>query len=172
MTSTHKAIIVSCVLTLIVILILIYPGIHKHALSIRCAQSLRCLWSACILYIKNGKMPPFPPSLQEVVKKINEHSFLICPSAKYLGVHINDESDYIYVDWSLVNVEQNADMAKYPLIYDRKLANHQGKGINIVMVDGSTMWDENADWLRNFSFQHLAYRLQLPYDIPALPIEP
>lgn len=172
MTCTHKAIIVSCVLISIAILIFIYPSIHKHALSIRCAQTLRCCWSACKLYNQSGEIPSFPPSLQEAVNKINEPSLLVCPNAEYLGVHINGESDYIYVNWSLANVEQNADMAKFPLIYDSKLANHDGKGINIIMIDESTMWDENADWLRSFSFQHPAYNLQLPYDIPAWPTEP
>jgi len=71
-------------------------------------------------------------------------------------------SDYIYVPWT-----NGFDApAHYPLIYDRKLANHGGKGINVFTVRGEPLWDGNAEWLQKFAREHPDLDIPLPDDLP------
>ena len=61
-------------------------------------------------------------------------------------------------------------------MYDRRLSNHGGKGINVLLVDvvnayegirGPTFWfwDEDAKWLREFARGHPDVKIPLPEDL-------
>jgi prepilin-type processing-associated H-X9-DG protein len=75
---------------------------------------------------------------------------------------LESRTGYHYVDWSRWFGRTNVVPAFYPLIYDLSIHNHDGRGINIVFVDGSIIWDEGAKTLRDFSFKHPEYKLPLP----------
>lgn len=47
-------------------------------------------------------------------------------------------------------------------MYDRHLSNHNGKGINILMVDGTVKWDPKAEWLKKFISDHKDLNLPTP----------
>jgi prepilin-type processing-associated H-X9-DG protein len=54
------------------------------------------------------------------------------------------------------------DDGGYPVMYDCSLENHHGRGINILMLDGSVRWDPGAAWLRQFASQHPEFSIALP----------
>lgn len=75
-------------------------------------------------------------------------------------------SDYTYVYWPSGRTGTPPD---YPLMYDRRLSNHQGKGINIVTVGKKVFWDRNSKWLRKFAQGHPEFNIPLPEDLVLLP---
>ena len=90
----------------------------------------------------------FPPDLKTAFWESEMHLapdspssaiFLKCPgSGTKQGLLIDAEEwqDYIYINWSLYYGAQPVP-PDYPLIYDRRLSNHDGKGINVVSVEGA-----------------------------------
>ena len=128
-----------------------------------CKQQLRSLWSAIALY-RSDHNNQWPPNLQSLDKDILDH-LLTCPGANAGAVQVTNvvgESDYFYVDWAKLPQEPGTVSGKYPLIYDRRLANHDGQGINVLMVDGSVEWDSNAEWLKKFKVEHPDAKLSMP----------
>ena len=89
---------------------------------------------------------------------------LRCPGM--VGASTNGDlasrTGYYYVDWSEWFGPTNTAPASYPLIYDRYLRNHAGRGVNIVSVDGTISWDEGARALHDFVAKHPEYKLPLP----------
>lgn len=73
-----------------------------------------------------------------------------------------NNKDYFFVDWSKQPELLEKLPSKRPLMYDRRLSNHDGRGINILMVDGSIEWDSNAEWLKKFAAQYPNVKLPLP----------
>lgn len=65
-----------------------------------------------------------------------------------------DNGNYFFMDWSKLPDGPGTSPGKYPLMYDRRLSNHNGRGINILMVDGTIEWDANAEWLKKFAAEH------------------
>jgi len=90
--------------------------------------------------------------------------FLHCPGSKTKPGLLSDADewqDYIYIDWSrYYGAEKVPD--DYPLIYDRRLSNHDGKGINVVTVGGEVYWDPDAGKLCSFALRHPEYEVPLP----------
>lgn len=126
-----------------------------------CKQQLRSVWVAIELYRQNHTNQ-FPPNLEGLNREMGGHLPLACPGAETnLLQSIKDgKIDYFYVDWSELSSATN--VATYPLIYDRRLANHEGRGINILTVDGSAKWDSNAEWLKKFAAEHPDAKLPMP----------
>lgn len=89
---------------------------------------------------------------------------------KDLSLATADEwMDYIYVYWP----DGTNTPGDYPVMYDRRLSNHGGKGINILKVSGTrerkgapgtVVWDQEAAWLKQFALQHPEYTIRLPDD--------
>ena len=79
-----------------------------------------------------------------------------------VGVETGDNGDYVFLDWSKQSNGFEKLPSKRPLKYDRRLSNHIGRGINILMVDGSVEWDSNAEWLKKFAAEHPSIKLPLP----------
>lgn len=73
-----------------------------------------------------------------------------------------DSGDYFFVDWSKQPEAIEKLPGKRPLTYDRRLSNHDGRGINILMADGSVEWDSNAEWLKKFAAEHPNAKLPMP----------
>ena len=74
----------------------------------------------------------------------------------------NYKHDYYCIDWQ--KLPHNADMPlnQYPLAYDRRMSNHNNRGINILMVGGTVEWDSNVEWLKKFSADHPNAKLPMP----------
>jgi len=92
-------------------------------------------------------------------------SLLTCPgTGKPAPPSSPEQSDYIYIDWSLYFKDARKIPDDYPLAYDRRLSNHSGKGINIVFIGNPkhVMWDKNAQWLKQFTKEHPNYKIPIP----------
>lgn len=76
--------------------------------------------------------------------------------------NIEDWMSYVYIDWSPY-FGAKAPPYYYPLFYDKSMANHAGRGINILRC-GSVwiFWDENAQWLKAFAAEHPEYEIVIP----------
>jgi prepilin-type processing-associated H-X9-DG protein len=124
-----------------------------------CKQQLRSVWSAVALY-RYDHTNQWPSTLESLDKDMVGR-LLKCPGAKANSAAVS-QSDYFYVDWSKIRLDPNAPSGKYPLMYDRHASNHEGRGINVLMVDGSVEWDSNGDWLRKFAADHPDAKVPMP----------
>ena len=86
---------------------------------------------------------------------------LSCPGAHSHGKAPQDLSDYTYINWQRL-LGAKAVPGAYPLIYDRKLSNHLGLGINVMTTNGRCFWDFRAHWLKSFISKHPEYHLSFP----------
>ena len=90
------------------------------------------------------------------------------------GTSIDDWMDYFYVYWP----EGIKTPGHYPILYDRRLSYHKGKGINVCHVNVVVSfadypvasgpwitWDENAEWLTKFARDHPELDIPLPEDL-------
>jgi prepilin-type processing-associated H-X9-DG protein len=124
-----------------------------------CRQQLRSLWSAVTLY-RQDHTNQWPETLESLDRKMVGR-LLACPGVK-TNSDPGGQSDYIYVDWSKPPHDPKPTAGQYPLLYDRHTGNHEGHGINVLMVDGSVMWDSNAQWLKKFDVVHPNAKLPIP----------
>ncbi len=86
-----------------------------------------------------------------------------CPSVKQAATTGGDAitaMGYYYVDWSKWYGTNDAP-EDYPILYDRRLQNHHGQGINIVLLNGTVFWDAKAEWFLDFVKKHPDYGLIL-----------
>jgi len=124
-----------------------------------CRQQLRSLWCIIMFYQDdNGKR--WPPDIY-CLTNYTEARLLFCPGVG-TNFNFNKRTDYFYIDWSKLPHKNDPDFAKYPLMYDRNISNHNNRGINILMVDGTVKWDSNAKWLKKFASEHQDLCLPLP----------
>ena len=79
-----------------------------------------------------------------------------------VGLGTGDNENYFSMDWSKLPDGPGTSHHKYPLMYDRRMSNHDGRGINILMTDGSIEWDSNAEWLKEFAAEHPNAKLPIP----------
>lgn len=87
---------------------------------------------------------------------------LTCPGVQqFRSANRESEGDYTYINWSLI-LGTNRVPDDYPLAYDKRLSNHSGMGINVVLVHGFAFWDFRAHWLKRFAAEHPKYHLPLP----------
>ena len=124
-----------------------------------CRNQLSCIGFAIRLYRQDhsGSCPSNLENLEDIAYGLSK-PILHCPGASSQKRTLGEsphEDDYVYVYWP----QLLPDMPKtlpggYPIVYDAKLSNHKGKGINILLVDGSVMWDERARWLTHFAAEH------------------
>jgi hypothetical protein len=82
-----------------------------------------------------------------------------CPA-----VHGGQKPDYVYINWSQIldTTETDWRSGEYPLFYDRRMSNHKGRGINVVLTNGYVFWDSNAKWLKEFAAKHPTLEIPLP----------
>jgi hypothetical protein len=151
---------------------------RERARRIDCLSTLRSTGWALGLYCEdhNGTLPKNFSLMSNLVTTTRLY---VCPwDSKTPGswTNITDWMDYLYVPWpSVTGVYTN-----YPLMYDRRLSNHGGKGINILLVEGAVhpssprypetfhgqfFWDEGAKWLQKFAKEHPDLTVPLPEDL-------
>lgn len=124
-----------------------------------CKQQLRSLWSAIELY-RHDHSNQWPPNLESLDKDMVGR-LLTCPGVK-TNSGPGGQSDYLYLDWSKLLDGPGTSPGKWPLMYDRRMSNHDGRGVNVLMVDGSVEWDSNAEWLKKFAAEHPNAKLPMP----------
>jgi hypothetical protein len=97
----------------------------------------------------------------------NGSIILSCPGVKsryIVFTNADSDSDYIYINWEQY-LGTNPPSTPYPVVYDRRLKNHWGFGINIGTFDAQgfhVFWDYRANWLRKFAADHPDYKIVLP----------
>ncbi len=170
----------------VVVLLLLGVGItwirRERELLIRaiCVSVLRSTGSVLGMYCEdyNGNLPG-DFSLMGTHNYLSNASLYIWPrDSRKTGdwKNIKEWMDYIYIPWP----STTEAYAKYPLMYDRCLSNHGGKGVNVLLVEqvvhpavppspesfhGQFFWDEGAQWLQKFAEEHPEYNIPLPEDL-------
>jgi hypothetical protein len=89
---------------------------------------------------------------------------LVCPGSNTRDLTFANaiqQSDYVYLNWAAL-LGTNSIPGNYPLLYDKRMNNHCGIGINIQPVAGRRFWDFRARWLRRFAAEHPQYDIPLP----------
>lgn len=152
---------------LIIIIVVAVPFIRFRCQRDSCVSMLRVTWCSIHMYQmdNNGFYPSriteLGPAGRTCYGSIMKE--FICPaSGRQPGnpTNIDEWMDYIYIPWS---TGANT-LPDYPLMYDRRLSNHQGKGINLLFMDGSVIWDKDAKELKAFAAKHPEFQIPLPED--------
>ena len=149
--------------------------IDRGALGQRmhCRSQLGAVGAAITMYVVDHD-GAFPIDIASFASHYaNNPKIYVCPGSKTeLGTMTNVDKwmDYIYLYWP----EGKATPEHYPLMYDRRLANHGGCGINILLVGAGgnpkrepdmCFWDKNAQWLKKFAEEHPDLKVPLPEDM-------
>lgn len=163
MTKSTKRVTLTLAVLVVAIAAAI-PTLRERGRIMRCQSNQHCFPCAFIMYAQdhNGA---FPPNVQELRAYADCPSLLICPSSGNRAPadlrNVTNWLDYIYVYWPAgTNMR-----GEYPLLFDRRLSYHGGKGVNVTFVDGSTIWDEKANHLREFARKHPELGIPLPEDL-------
>jgi hypothetical protein len=101
--------------------------------------------------------------------KLHTHP-LLCPASNTKPGSQADASqwaDYTYINWSKWYEGTNRPPGWYPMAYDRRMANHGGRAIYIIKVDGTVIWDAGGHWLKEFARNYPMYELTLPEESAA-----
>ena len=143
----------------------------------QCLSTLRSTGCTIKMY-RNDYNGELPPNLSLMKDLISDKAF-ICPwdhKTPEEWSNITEWMDYVYLPWPSVK----GKYANYPLMYDRHMANHNGKGICILLVDGAVrptapphpktyhgqfFWDEDAQWLQKFAREHPECNIPLPKNL-------
>jgi len=88
----------------------------------------------------------------------------LCPAVQSLADPKRAGSfGYTYLDWSSRQFARIEDVpGDYPLVYDNAYSNHLNRGIYVLKVDGSVIWDAGGAWLLEFSHTHPEYHIVVP----------
>ncbi len=137
----------------------------------RCARSLANLCSVITLYrtkFGDDRLLPSHLTCEGMLHILAWPELcMICPGTgrdvPQGTISTDDDVDYLYINWSVWYKDTDVEALRdYPLVYDRRLSNHGGKGINVGCMDGSTFWDAGAVWLRDFAKKHPEYEIPMP----------
>jgi prepilin-type processing-associated H-X9-DG protein len=154
--SRRSKIIVSVVGAAITAMIFYHMFGAPIADRVVCRNQLSCL-GFVIRFYRDTHSGSYPSKLEDIEKGLL-NGLLHCPGPPSQTQTIGKsphENDYVYVYWpQLLSDSAKTLPGGYPIVYDAKLSNHNGKGINILLVDGSVIWDERARWLTHFAVEH------------------
>jgi hypothetical protein len=139
-----------------------------------CIHKLNCCFpKSFIMYgtDHNGQMPPNMAAMGPAGKTcyISQLKIFLCPSSHSItgsAANIDEWMDYIYIPWPGGTTNTPSD---YPIMYDRRLSNHGGEGINVVRIGNmngteGAFWDEDAEQLKAFAAKHPDLHIPLPED--------
>jgi hypothetical protein len=138
---------------------------------LQCQQNHKSAGSTFRSYVNDDHDGDYPHTIRDVYADIGFTNaatvsrMLKCPGFRPSGSASGDVDSrlgYFFVDWSKWFSRTNPVPDDYPLIYDYQLSNHNGRGINVLVVDGSVFWDEGAHWLQDFARKHPEFKLQIP----------
>lgn len=138
------------------------PHLCFRARKEQCAEHLDRLW--CVLQMygddNDGAYPPDPRSLTPLV---DNPEVFACPGSENSSASVitslTDWADYIIIHWP--NGSHHVP-SNYPVMYDRRLSHHSGKGVNVLYGNGRVVWDPGAQNLRAFARKHSDVLIQLP----------
>jgi len=103
----------------------------------RCQANLRQMVIAARLYIGGLQINIFPPSLQEMFRVCPYPSMYVCPAS---GHHPGDTNHVeLWTDYAYVSGVNEEDPPGCVLAFCPP-ENHQGKGANVLFVDGKVRW--------------------------------
>ena len=143
---------------------------RERARRARCMSNLSCLGKAFMMYAIDHD-EGYPTNAGCMADYANNAKIYICPSSgttppASLSVEgYTNWVDYILIAWS----NGVATPPEYPLMYDRRLSHHRGKGINVLWVDGRVVWDKNAKGLKTFAKEHPELEIPMPEDLESSP---
>lgn len=111
----------------------------------------------------DGQYPPDLAAAENFNNPGGKLDFVTCPGVgiRTLPAAGGTNADYIYVNWGLT-FGTNDVPGNYPVIYDRRLANHKGLGVNVITMDGRHFFDRHASWLQKFTNSYPQYHLTMP----------
>ena len=143
-------------------LLLCYP---KDSNIDKCQEKLRALHGG--VAVMRDDYGRYPTNLESVLEYFGASpsncSLLNCPGTRGFGFRTNllpirqdfvARKDYFYFDWSTRFGDLNSISNGWPLIVDRRVGNHHGKGVNVCLVNGNCFWDGGARWFRDFTNRH------------------
>ncbi len=149
------------------LLYVIFIGVRFHienerAKEERCSANLRAIGSVVPLYV--NECGRYPADLKTLA---NSQGFgdpdLGSPGRPKAPSTVPGEwYGYVLVDWSAQPRGPDWHWGQYPLIYDASMDNHNGRGIHIVIVNGTVQWDPGAGWLKQFAAKHPTDKLVIP----------
>lgn len=133
----------------------------------RCRKQLSALWFDLMSCADetSGRLPGDLDSYLQI-SPIGPRALLVCPATGRRPMpseEVESWSDYLYVP-NLVVGQAPPDS---PLVYDRLLANHNGKGINVLLLNGVVMWDSGGVWLKEYAAKFPDRGIALPQDAHA-----
>jgi hypothetical protein len=133
-------------------------SIEQRFIEMRCQQDLKNLRELMALYIGSHNAL-WPSSMTELLREEDAPEIAeVSPAVGKPG-----EDDYIYIDWQQFANGPKWGFDRFPVIYDRQLSNHGGRGIYILLTNGDVIWDSGATWLRQFAAEHQEDRIPIPY---------
>jgi hypothetical protein len=154
---------------------MMWAGARYHDCEVRCAYecSMHLMDLRALLLEETSMLRYYPSNLNFVLPVYKPSPFtlrththvLLCPGSKTCVGSQRDLvglCDYAYVDWSRWFDDPEAVPAGFPMIYDRRLSNHGGRGVYILRSEGFVMWDPGGQWLSTFAAKHPEYKLTLP----------
>jgi hypothetical protein len=144
----------------------IVPTLHARAVTHNCAQQLKSLAAAITMY-RGTHFDKFPHDLSQLQTELNADfsHMLECPGVDHRAQHADSTEgidDYVYINWSEQPRGDDWQQGTYPLMYDRRMSNHSGRGVNVVLVDQEVFFDEGANWLKAFAQSHPDVQMPLP----------
>ncbi len=147
------SLVVGAAITAMVVYLFLAPSITERY---RCRHQLGSIGCAIRLY-RQTHSGLYPSNLEDIDNGLLK-PLLHCPGSTLQTQTIGEspyESDYVYVHWPQLLPDSAKTLpGDYPIVYDARLSNHNGKGINILLVDGSVIWDQRARWLTHLAAQH------------------
>ncbi|MDD2708407.1 MAG: hypothetical protein PHV34_10385 [Verrucomicrobiae bacterium] len=122
-----------------------------------CQRQLKQVWQAIECHReKHGGQ--YPASLDAIRQEMPGWT-AACPGRDGKS---DSGGDYFYLNWSELAGKDGKVRDHDPLLYDRRLAHHGGKGICVLRVDGSVRWDKDARWLKRFARERPSLKIPLP----------
>jgi hypothetical protein len=125
--------------------------------------ALKVIGNAVTLYQAENQ-GRLPRKLEDLAEILGSPRFLICPSTRHVAggfTNATTWSDYVLVDWPKRS-STNVIPSSYPLVYDRTLANHEGRGVNVLTINGKVEWDAGAENLKKFASENPAFDMPVP----------
>lgn len=134
--------------------------LRQRVTQSNCAQVQRAWWTLIEQY-REAHHGLYPSNLGVLSSQFPAQvtAPLKCPGASKSSDPVKG---FVYLDWSTEPKGADWTSGQYPLLYDKQLSNHDGQGLNILMVNGSVFWDPNAKWLSTFASQHRSAKISLP----------
>lgn len=157
MARRAKILLLSILAVITLCFCLAWPSINRGMGERECAGNLTNLYVVINLY-RSKNQGSWPKDMRQALLSAGGTDiFEQCPAVGKKG-----QIDYTYINWSNQTKGPDFDKVGYPMIYDCRLGNHGGRGINILMTDGTIIWDPGAGWLQRFAENHPADKIPIP----------